>query len=96
VSSESVALGILFVIHALGLVVLFVALMRGDGGGGGWRDWWPRDDDDRPRDPGPPLPGARQSPVRMREPGRLADAHRSPARRPQHAPAAPRRTPERV
>ena len=94
-SSEALALGILFVIHALGLGVLFFALLRSsEDDGGGWRDWWPRDDDDddggeSPRKPSPPalpLPGASHSPVRLREPGRLADAHPGPSRRPAHAP----------
>jgi hypothetical protein len=88
VSSEALALGITFLIHAIGLCVLFGALLRTDDSGGGWRDWWPRDDDDdgpKP-EPGPPLPGAEQSKVRLREPGRLADAHPRPPRRPEHVP----------
>lgn len=43
----------------------------------------------------PPLPTAAPSPVRLREPGRLADHTPAPARRPAHPPrTAP--TPERV
>ena len=96
-SSEALALGILFLIHAVGLAVLFYALLRSSGDDRGWRDWWPRDDDGRgpPPEPSPPLPGARQSRVRLREPGRLADALPGFARRPRHAPErAPQR--ERV
>jgi hypothetical protein len=98
VSSEALALGFVFLIHAIGLCVLFGAMIRSDGGG--WRDWWPRDEGDdggggspppRP-DPGPPLPGAEQSPVRLREPGRLADAHPRAPRRPEHPP---QRVPQR-
>jgi len=87
VSNETLALGLTFLIHVIGICVLF-GLMLGSSDGGGWRDWWPRDDDggDPPPDPGPPLPGAEQSPVRLREPGRLADAHPRPPRRPEHAP----------
>jgi hypothetical protein len=94
VSSEALALGFVFLIHALGLVVLFGAMLRSDGGD--WRDWWPRDDDDDGPDPGPepgpPLDGAEQSPVRLREPGRIADAHPRAPRRPEHAP---QRVPQR-
>jgi hypothetical protein len=98
VSSEALALFILFLIHAIGLGVLFLALLRSSNDDG-WRDWWPRDDDGGseppPHDPTPPLPGAEQSPVRLREPGRLADAHPRPPRRPEHPPErAPQR--ERV
>ena len=90
-SNETLALGITFLIHVIGICVLFGLMLRSDvEGGGGWRDWWPRDDDggsDPPSpDPGPPLPGAEQSPVRLREPGRLADARPPAPRRPEHAP----------
>jgi hypothetical protein len=92
VSSEALALFILFLIHAIGLGVLFLALLRSSDDGG-WRDWWPRDDDGgdepppaNPSPAAPPLDGAKQSPVRLREPGRLADAHPRAPRRPEHAP----------
>ena len=89
-SNEALALGITFLIHVIGICVLFGLLLRSDGGG--WRDWWPRDDDDGPGpDPGPPLPSADPARLRLREPGRLADAHQRP-RRPAHAPE---RTPQR-
>jgi hypothetical protein len=42
---------------------------------------------------GLPLPDAAQSPVRLREPGRIGDAKTRPARRPEHEP---QRTPQRV
>jgi hypothetical protein len=93
VSSEELALVITFLIHVVGICVLFGALLWSDGGG--WRDWWPRDDDGPPDpDPGPPppLPDADLSPARLREPGRIADAHPRPARRPRHAPE---RSPQR-
>ncbi len=68
---------------------------EGEGGGGG---------NDRLRDPpkppkpgGVPLPDAQQSPERFRGPGRLADRHPFPERRPEPAPEPrPRRAPERV
>jgi hypothetical protein len=85
VSNEALALGITFLIHVIGACVLLGLLLRSDGGG--WRDWWPRDDDDGPGpDPGPPLPSADPARIRLREPGRLADGHRPPARRPEHPP----------
>jgi hypothetical protein len=61
---------------------------------GGWRDWWPRDDDGGGGgdDPGPPLPDADPSGIRLREPGRIADGHPRAPRRPEHAP---RRVPQR-
>jgi hypothetical protein len=95
VSSEELALAITFLIHVVGICVLFGALLLSEGGG--WRDWWPRDDDDDgPPDPGPgppaPLPDADPSPARLREPGRIADAHPRPGRRPRHAPG---RSPQR-
>ena len=91
-SNEALALGITFLIHVIGACVLLGLLIRSDDGG--WRDWWPRDDDDGGGgpDPGPPLPSAGPSRVRLREPGRLSDAHRSPARRPEHPP---QRVPQR-
>jgi hypothetical protein len=97
VSNEALALGITFLIHVIGICALF-ALMLSSSEDGGWRDWWPRDDDggggDGPDDPGPgpPLPVAEQSAVRLREPGRLADVRRRAPRRPEHAP---QRVPQR-
>ena len=65
-----------------------------DGGGGGGNDRL----GERPKKPPPgglPLPDARQAKLRLRGPGRLADAYPPPQRRttPDHDPA---RTPERV
>jgi hypothetical protein len=51
-----------------------------DGGGGGGGSEPP------PRPGGPPLTDAEQSRARLREPGRLADRHPFPVRRPRHAP----------
>ena len=92
-SNEALALGITFLIHVIGICVLFGLLIRSDEGG--WRDWWPRDDDDGggwDPDPGPPLPSADPSRMRLREPGRLADAHPRAPRRPEHPP---QRVPQR-
>ena len=92
-SNEALALGITFLIHVIGICVLFGLLIRSDEGG--WRDWWPRDDEDGggwDPDPGPPLPSADPSRMRLREPGRLADAHPRAPRRPEHPP---QRVPQR-
>jgi hypothetical protein len=100
--AQIAALAITFVVHVAGAACLVWALM-GDRGFGGLRDWWnddggepppqpPRTPDPRPSGPGLPLPDSVPSDVRLREPGRIADAHPRPARRP-HRPA---RTPERV
>jgi hypothetical protein len=98
VSSEALALGILLLIHVGGVFVLVGLLILSDNDG--WRDWWPRDDDDgggHGPDPGPPLPSADPSNVRLREPGRLADAHPRAPRRPEHPPQrVPERERERV
>jgi hypothetical protein len=95
VSSEALALGITFLIHVIGICFLFGLMLRADDSG--WRDWLPRDDDDDGGrgdgpDPGPPLPSADPSRIRLREPGRLADAHRPAPRRLEHPP---QRVPER-
>ena len=103
--AQIAALAITFVVHVAGAICLVWALL-GERGFGGLRDWWndggggeppppePPAPDPRPSGPGLalPLPHAAPSDVRLREPGRLGDAHPRPARRP-HQPA---RTPERV
>ncbi len=76
------------------------------GGAAPGRGFWfgpDRDDDPRPPQDDPiapggaalPLPHAQASDVRLRGPGRLADARPLPARRPEHAPE-PARTPDRT
>jgi hypothetical protein len=69
---------------------------RDDDGGGGGPGFEPPIDDGGSGSGGglltPPLPDAAPSPVRLREPGRIADAHPRPARRPAHEPE---RTPAR-
>ena len=55
-------------------------------------DDWGEPYDEPPLAPVPPsddvplLPDASQSPVRLREPGRIAERYQRPARRPEHAP----------
>lgn len=100
-TAELVALMLVLLVHVVGAGALIWALM-GDEGWDGLRGWWPRDDDpfedevvdpepDRPRD-GLPLPaGAAPSTVRLRAPGRLADAKPRRRRRPAHAPEPTRR-----
>jgi hypothetical protein len=101
-SSELLALSLTVAVHFVGLGLLIWLLLDGHGIGG----WWPKDDpgdDAPPREPddprrpgGLPLPDAEPAPIRLREPGRIADAHRwerRPAREPEREPA---RTPEPV
>ncbi len=92
------------IVHVIAFVILFVTM------GGEMVDWFrapKRDDDDgglgfepEPTAPAPsggglPLPDAVQAPVRLREPGRIAERYPRRPRRPEHAPE-PARTPERV
>jgi hypothetical protein len=72
VSGELVALLLTFLVHLAGLCVLVGALFRN--GDSGWRDWWPRDDDDEAPKPegGPPMPDATPARQRLREPGRIS------------------------
>jgi hypothetical protein len=96
VSGEVAAILLLAVVHIAGAALL-IGLMF-DGTDSAWRGWWPHDD--RPEDPGPepadppagtlPLPDAAPAALRLREPGRLADAHER-HRRPEHAPEPARR-----
>lgn len=103
---EIVALALVFVVHVVGGVLLVWALLD-DETRAGWRRHWgwgdggdeqpPRPPAPRPspqvRRPAPPeLAGADQSRVRLRGPGRLADAHPRAPRRPDHVPQ-PARTP---
>ena len=86
------ALLLTFVVHVVGIVVLLWMAMAGDGGG--WRDWWPRDDDGRGGDGGPgpaPLPDADPLGVRLR-----TEHDAAPRRRPRRPRHAPQRQRERV
>ena len=106
---EVAALVLTIVVHLLGMAALVWALVLDDDDRRDWRGWFGGDDDtdhEPPREPKPgpggdglpiPLPDAAPSPVRLREGGRLADAHPRPQRRPAHAPErAPERSPERA
>jgi hypothetical protein len=99
VTKEVLALALTVLVHVIGMAALVWALLIDDDNRPDWRGWWPGSDDEPPAPPpngprdGLPLPDAEASSVRMREPGRLADAHSRPARRPAHAPE---RTPERI
>jgi hypothetical protein len=92
---------LLFVVHVVAFVALFAML------GEGFMEFFrgtPHDDDDGglpPDEPvapvpggdgGLPLPDAEQAPVRLREPGRIAERYPRPQRRREHAP---QRTPAR-
>jgi hypothetical protein len=99
VTKEVLALALTVLVHVIGMAALVWALLLDDDNRPDWRGWWPDGDDEPPAPPpgprdGLPLRDAEPSKVRMREPGRLADAHRRPARRPAHAPErAPDKTP---
>jgi hypothetical protein len=88
-------LGLVAALHVLALaggVVLVFALARGDErrrreGDGPTDDGGPPSPPRSPPPNGPPLPDARQSHVRLREAGRIAD--RRPLRRSHPAPAPP-------
>jgi hypothetical protein len=98
VSKEVAALLLTALVHVLGAGVLIWAML--DGQRPDWRALWPKDDDGgggsggpfaprRPRGSGElPLPDAAPAPVRMREPGRLADLR--PRRDRQHEPVPAR------
>lgn len=94
---EIVALALVLVVHVIGGLLLVWALLDDDARAGWRRRWRRRDDEPPPIAPPPPssggfgrpqlpLAGAEASSVRLRGPGRLADAHPPPPRRPQHAP----------
>ena len=103
---EIMALTLVFVVHVIGGLLLVWALLD-DETGAGWRRRR-RGGGDGPQPPPPaprpspaiagragsalPLAGADPSRVRLRGPGRLADAHPLAPRRPQHAPQ-PERAP---
>jgi hypothetical protein len=105
VTLEVVAIALTLLVHILGAIVLIMVVLNGEKVD--WRGvLWPKDDDggggpgfDPPQpDPtgdgsgGLPLPDATPSPVRLREPGRIADKTPRPQRRPAHTPE---RTPAR-
>jgi hypothetical protein len=103
VTKEVLALALTLFVHVVGMLALIWALfLDDDDNRPDWRGWF-RLDDDTPPEPqrGPsgdllPLPDAKPSRVRLREPGRAADLLPRPPRRPAHAPdRAPQRTPER-
>ena len=101
-SGATLSILLLFVVHVIAFVALFAVL------GGDMIDFfrpkrrgddWGNEPPDEPVAPVPggtgglPLPDAQQTPVRLREPGRIAERYPRPARRREHAPG---RTPERV
>jgi hypothetical protein len=97
-TAELIALTLTVLVHFLGVGVLIWGMMDPDGKDDrpSWRDWWPRDEGPEPpaapSDPRgggarvPILPDAPQSPVRLREPGRIGEGRPKPPRRPEHAP----------
>lgn len=92
-TKEILAIGITLLVHVLALIALVWTLLGEPEDRPDWRDWWPGDDDDRPREPEPgprggdlPLPDAVPSAVRLREPAPLRAGRGRPARRPVHPP----------
>jgi hypothetical protein len=106
-AAEAAALALTILVHLIGAGVLVWAMLDGgeEGHRPGWRDWWPRDDDGAPpEEPEPPrgggdtvpvLPASSPAGVRLREPGRLADAKPRPPRRPAHVPGPEREPAQR-
>lgn len=104
-AEEIFALGLVFVVHVIGGLMLVWALLDEEQRAG-WRRRWGGGDggpDDPSSQPGGggggraplPLPGAEPSVVRLREPVRAAEAYPRPPRRPAHPPhpRQPRREP---
>lgn len=93
-TKEVLALALTVLVHVIGMAALVWALLLDDDNRSDWRGWWPGGGDDpAPSPPAPdpkggglPMPDADPSAVRLREPGRLADAHKRRSRRPEHAP----------
>jgi hypothetical protein len=100
-TKEILAIGITLLVHVLALIALVWTLLSDPEDRPDWREWWPGDDDDRPRDPSPeprggdlPLVDTVPSAVRLREPAPLGTGHPRPTRRPSHPPErVPGRTP---
>jgi len=99
-AEEILALGLIFVVHVVGGLMLVWGMLEGDV----WRPrWWPRGDgpDDPPAEPPPPSPGrsvlpldgALPSRVRLRDETPLRAAHPQPPRRPVREPIPDRLPP---
>jgi hypothetical protein len=92
---EQAAILLVGVVHVLAVFVLIWMLVQSSEGAPGLGWWFGNDQGDEPeppRDPvapggaALPLPVADPSPVRLRGPGRIADGHSRPERRPAHHP----------
>jgi hypothetical protein len=92
------------VVHVVAFVLLFAMMGRdfvdvfrsgGGGGDGGSRPGPQPVVEPDPSGGGLPLPDADPAPVRLREPGRIAERYPRRPRRPEHAPE-PAPLPERV
>jgi hypothetical protein len=103
-SGPVAAILLTMIVHVIAFVVLFATMgsemvdwLRKPRHDDGDDDQWPEFEPVAPEPGGGglPLPDAEQSPVRLREPGRIGERRPRRPRRPDHAPE-PARTPETV
>jgi hypothetical protein len=103
-TKEILAIGITLLVHVLALIALVWTLLGEPEDRPDWRDWWPGDEDDGPREPSPAAARRRtcrcgtpcRAPFALREPARAA-GQCAGRRRPAHPPErVPERSPRRA